>query len=95
MIIPPLLTATLCLVTSVAAVQPLVDVGYTKYLGTSLSSGVTQWLGVRFAAPPLGNLRFRAPADPVKNATTQVANQVSNTATSSTNLHSLIFSPRN
>ena len=58
------------------AVKPLVDVGYTRYQGTALQNGVTQWLGMRYAAPPLGNLRFRAPRDPVKNGTVQVADQV-------------------
>ncbi|ORY18223.1 carboxylesterase [Clohesyomyces aquaticus] len=46
------------------AVSPLVDLSYTKIQGTALSSGVTQWLGVRYAAPPVGTLRFAAPIDP-------------------------------
>ena len=58
------------------AVKPVVDVGYTRYRGTELSNGITQWLGMRYAAPPLGNLRFRAPADPPVNSTTQNANKV-------------------
>lgn len=48
-----------------AAVSPLVTLNYTSYEGTALSNGVTQWLGVRYAAPPLGDLRFQAPQDPV------------------------------
>lgn len=59
------------------AVTPLVDVGYTRYQGTALPNGVTQWLGIRYAAPPLGNLRFRAPSSPLVNKTTQIADQVS------------------
>ena len=59
-----------------AAVNPLVDLGYTKYLGTAIPAGITQWLGIRYAAPPVGDLRFRAPADPVVDNTTQIANQV-------------------
>ena len=62
----------------VAAVNPLVDLGYTKYLGTAIPAGITQWLGIRYAAPPVGDLRFRAPADPPASDTTQVANQVRN-----------------
>ncbi len=58
------------------AVDPLVDVGFTKYLGTALPNKVTQWLGMRFAAPPVGNLRFRAPADPPVNKSIQLADQV-------------------
>ncbi|KAE9363534.1 alpha/beta-hydrolase [Stipitochalara longipes BDJ] len=54
--------------------QPVVDLGYSKYRGTTLSSGVNQYVGMRYAAPPVGPLRFRAPAAPltrtgVQNAT--------------------------
>ncbi|KAG9685882.1 alpha/beta-hydrolase, partial [Aureobasidium melanogenum] len=65
-------------VSTVGAVQPLVDVCYSKYEGVSLANGVTQWLGVRYAAPPVGNLRFAAPADPIENKTTILANQFGN-----------------
>ncbi|KIN06752.1 hypothetical protein OIDMADRAFT_109087 [Oidiodendron maius Zn] len=44
---------------------PVVDLGYSKYEGTALSSGVNQYLGMRFAAPPIGNLRYRAPEEPL------------------------------
>lgn len=64
-------------VSTVGAVKPLVDVTYSKYEGVSLENGITQWLGVRYAAPPVGNLRFAAPVDPVENKTTIVANTVS------------------
>lgn len=64
------------LLETVLAVTPLVDVSYTKYEGTALQNGVTQWLGIRYAAPPLGNLRFAAPQDPPKNSTTQFADTV-------------------
>ncbi|THZ72138.1 alpha/beta-hydrolase [Aureobasidium pullulans] len=66
-------------VSAVGAVKPLVDVSYSKYQGVSLENGITQWLGVRFAAPPVGNLRFAAPQDPVKNKTTIVADTFGNT----------------
>lgn len=42
----------------------VVDVGYTSYRGLQLEE-VTQWLGIRYAAPPLGDLRFREPHDPL------------------------------
>lgn len=64
------------LIKLVFAVPPLVDVNYTKYLGSELPNGVSQWLGIRFAAPPVGNLRFRAPVDPLKNDTVQIADEV-------------------
>jgi len=34
----------------VAAVDSLVDVNYTRYQGTVLQNGITQWLGIRYAA---------------------------------------------
>jgi len=54
----------------------LVDLGYTTYEGEQLSTGVNQYLGMRFAAAPLGELRFRAPSDPIVNRTVQPATQV-------------------
>ena len=65
------------LITKGIAVGPVVDLGYSRYEGVALGNGVSQWLGIRFAAPPLGNLRFRAPADPDQNATLQRAVEVS------------------
>lgn len=54
----------------------IVDLGYSSYRGTSLDNGVSRWLGIRYAAPPVGNLRFRAPRDPLKTTTLQEANAV-------------------
>ena len=48
------------------SLRPVVDLGYTSYRGQALSSGITQWLGMRYAAKPVGDLRFRAPVDPPK-----------------------------
>lgn len=44
----------------------LVDLGYSSYQGTVLGGpgGVNQYLGMRFAAAPLGDLRWRAPQEP-------------------------------
>jgi carboxylesterase type B len=69
-----LVSVTLAL--SVTAVDPLVELDYTSYEGTAFSGGLSQWLGVRFAAPPIGNLRFAAPIDPPVNKTVQVADKV-------------------
>lgn len=54
-----------------------VDLGYSRYSGKSFKDGTTQWLGMRYAAPPIGNLRFAAPQDPLRNTTIQAANGVS------------------
>lgn len=58
------------------AVSPEVDLGYSKYVGLPLSNSITQWLGIRFAAPPLGDLRFRAPQAPLFDPAVQQASQV-------------------
>ncbi|KAL4888096.1 Alpha/Beta hydrolase protein [Aspergillus ambiguus] len=42
----------------------VVDLGYARYRGQRLSNGINQWLGIRYAAPPIGPLRFAAPQDP-------------------------------
>ena len=72
-----LLAVAALLSTSVVALETLVDVSYTKYQGTALPNGITQWLGIRYAAPPLGVLRFEPPQDPLQNKTIQLADQVS------------------
>ncbi|OAX85446.1 hypothetical protein ACJ72_00171 [Emergomyces africanus] len=57
------------------ALDPLVNLGYAKYKGVETPDGVTHWLGMRYAAPPLGNLRFSAPTDPVKERKPQMADK--------------------
>jgi carboxylesterase type B len=41
------------------------------------NNGISHWLGIRYAAPPLGDLRFRAPQEPIVNETLQIADTVS------------------
>lgn len=55
---------------------PIIDLGYAKYRGVRLDAGVDQFLGMRFAQPPLGSLRFRAPRDPLPETSIQDASQV-------------------
>ncbi|ODH39832.1 hypothetical protein ACO22_01775 [Paracoccidioides brasiliensis] len=59
----------------VHAVDPLVNLGYAKYRGVQNPGGVTHWLGMRYAAPPLSQLRFAAPKDPLKETKDQIADQ--------------------
>lgn len=66
----------LLLASLVAAKSPVVDVGYTKYEGRSLANGVSQWLGIRYAAPPVNDLRFAAPQDPLPEKGVQQATKV-------------------
>jgi hypothetical protein len=56
--------------------NPTVNLGYSQYEGTALSAGVNQFLGIRYAAPPVGNLRFRAPQDPLRQEGVQDAKEV-------------------
>ena len=58
----------------------VVDLDYASYRGIeSLDGGVVKWLGMRYAAPPVGNLRFAEPQDPadVRSKGLIDANQVS------------------
>ncbi|KAF2036738.1 alpha/beta-hydrolase [Setomelanomma holmii] len=49
------------------AVDTLVDIGYAQYQGAVIDAdlGVSAWKGIQYAAPPVGELRFAAPQDPV------------------------------
>jgi hypothetical protein len=60
----------------VSARDVVVDLGYARYRGEALSNGVAQWLGIRYAAPPVGSLRFAAPQDPEDEYEIQDATQV-------------------
>ncbi|KAJ7653507.1 Alpha/Beta hydrolase protein [Mycena rosella] len=53
---------------------PVVDLGYAQYQGVfDAGLNITSFLGIRYAAPPTGNLRWRAPAPPAKVGGIQVA----------------------
>ncbi|KAE9408457.1 alpha/beta-hydrolase [Gymnopus androsaceus JB14] len=54
--------------TSNTASAPIIDLGYAQYQGVYDSvNNVTNYLGVRYAAPPVGDLRWRAPQPPANN----------------------------
>ncbi|KAF8969096.1 Alpha/Beta hydrolase protein [Flammula alnicola] len=58
---------------------PLVDLGFARYQGILVQDAVTNqtntnFLGMRFAAPPIGQLRFREPQSPAFTPGVQMAN---------------------
>ncbi|KAF8158921.1 alpha beta-hydrolase [Mycena galopus ATCC 62051] len=57
-----------------AGAAPVVDLGYAQYQGiVNPGLNITAFLGIRYAAPPTGQLRFQAPAPPLKVAGIQQA----------------------
>ncbi|KAJ7627839.1 Alpha/Beta hydrolase protein [Mycena polygramma] len=78
-----LLRATYAVVLAVRVISasptiaPIINLGYAQYQGqVDTTTNVTTFLGIRYAAPPLGELRFRAPTGPenvtgLQSATTQ------------------------
>ncbi|KAJ7639742.1 alpha/beta-hydrolase [Mycena polygramma] len=55
------------LAASAQAIPKIVDLGYTTYqTDVSLANGVTSFLGIRYADPPTGERRWRAPQHPSK-----------------------------
>ncbi|KAL5536969.1 hypothetical protein ACEPAF_792 [Sanghuangporus sanghuang] len=55
------------LVRSTSADSPqVIDLGYASYQGIlNSTTNITSFLGLRYAHPPTGNLRFQAPQDPL------------------------------
>ncbi|KAL5117487.1 hypothetical protein ACEQ8H_004652 [Pleosporales sp. CAS-2024a] len=52
-----------------------VDLGYGVYQGYfNSSTGINTWKGIRFAAPPIGGLRWQRPEAPSVNRTRIIAN---------------------
>jgi carboxylesterase type B len=53
---------------SPASKNLVVDLGYEQYQGVANSStGLNTWRGIRYAAPPTGQLRWQAPHTPAVN----------------------------
>jgi hypothetical protein len=60
-----------------SAINTTVTTGCNVHAGVSLPNGISQWLGIRYAAAPVGDLRFAAPQDPPCNSSVQAATAVS------------------
>jgi len=67
--------ACISLLHAIKAVDTNADLTYSKYEGAALPSGVSQWLGTRYAAPPVGSLRFMPPEDPPQDEDPQIADE--------------------
>ncbi|KII89685.1 hypothetical protein PLICRDRAFT_52847 [Plicaturopsis crispa FD-325 SS-3] len=62
-------------VDSASGSGPIVDLGYAQYQGTvNATTNITTFLGVRYAAPPTGSQRWRAPQSPEFTPGIQQAN---------------------
>ncbi|KAJ7835554.1 alpha/beta-hydrolase [Mycena olivaceomarginata] len=57
-----------------AQTSPTIDLGYAQYQGAvNTANNITHFLGIRYAAAPLGDLRFRAPQAPANTTGVQPA----------------------
>lgn len=63
---------------------PIIDLGYAKYEGTFLDASVNQFLGMRYAAPPLGDLRWREAENPLHENGVQPAKEFAPTCIGTT-----------
>ncbi|KAF7335527.1 COesterase domain-containing protein [Mycena venus] len=74
------LLSRLCVIMLLAApfataqTSPIIDLGYAQYQGAvNTANNITHFLGIRYAAAPLGDLRFRAPQPPINMTGVQPA----------------------
>ncbi|KAF6759858.1 Alpha/Beta hydrolase protein [Ephemerocybe angulata] len=69
-----LLPIALRVIGTSAAGPPIVDLGYATYQGVpNTETGNTEFLGIRYAAPPTGKARWREPRLPAKAEGIQMA----------------------
>ncbi|KAJ3841175.1 Alpha/Beta hydrolase protein [Lentinula raphanica] len=62
------------MVTRTNAQGPIVDIGSAQFQGVfDPTTNVTNFLALRYAAPPIGDLRFRAPQSPAPTSGVQLA----------------------
>lgn len=72
-------------------VDKIIDLGYTRYNGKAFRDGTARWLGMRYAAPPIGNLRFAAPQKPANINATISAFKVSGTSASTSHVANIVL----
>ncbi|KAJ5982532.1 Carboxylesterase type B [Penicillium sp. IBT 35674x] len=66
-----LMCTTACLGAHLQADNPVVDLGYAQYQGYyNSTSRLNVFLGIGYATPPVGRMRWQAPQPPVINRTT-------------------------
>ncbi|KAJ6470437.1 alpha/beta-hydrolase [Mycena sanguinolenta] len=81
------IVAPVLLAVSLAGAQtsPIVDLGYAQYQGAvNPVNNIAHFLGIRYAAAPLGDLRFRAPQPPLNMTGVQQATTVPNACSQGT-----------
>jgi carboxylesterase type B len=76
MLITMMMSPILAIAPILAMGAPTVNLGYSKYQGNALQY-VDEFLGMRYAAQPTGNYRWRAPGTPVTTSEIQNAVAVS------------------
>lgn len=65
---------------SCSALSSKISLVYATYQGTAGFDGITRFLGMQYAAPLVGDLRWKAPQDPAQTTAVQSAAKVSSYA---------------
>ncbi|THY73998.1 alpha/beta-hydrolase [Aureobasidium pullulans] len=68
-----LLAVAFASVFCVSALSSKISLDYATYQGTAGFDGITRFLGMQYAAPPVGDLRWKAPQDPAQTTAGQSA----------------------
>lgn len=82
-----LLAVAFASVSCVSALSSKISLDYATYQGTAGFDGITRFLGMQYAAPPVGDLRWKAPQDPAQTTAGQSAAKVSSYAIAEPDSH--------